>query len=168
NVDTRLRKLAEGHYDAIVLAAAGLERLGRGDEGAPLPAAELVPCPGQGCLVLEARTGDEGPATAAGAITAAAALRALTAERALVGTLDATCNTPVGGLATEADGVLSLRAYVGLPDGSHWITDALEGDPAAPTALGEAVARRLLAAGARELLAEAESLASGASGRLIP
>ncbi len=160
NVDTRLRKLAEGRYDAIVLAVAGLERLGRADEGRPLPLAELVPCPGQGCLVLEARSDDERVAGAAGALTDPIALRALTAERALVGALDATCNTPVGALAEEARGALSLRAYVGLPDGSHWIADTLDGDPAAPAALGRAVAERLLAAGARELLAEAEAQGS--------
>jgi hydroxymethylbilane synthase len=161
NVDTRLRKLAEGRYDAIVLAVAGLERLGRAEEGQPLALDELVPCPGQGCLVLQARSGDERVAAAAGAVTDPVALRALTAERALVGALDATCNTPVGALATERDGALHLRAYVGLPDGSHWIADALDADPARPAALGEEVAQRLLAAGARELLAEAEAQAVG-------
>jgi hydroxymethylbilane synthase len=161
NVDTRLRKLVEGRYDAIVLAVAGLERLGRGDEGRPLALAELVPCPGQGCLVLEARSDDPAMAVAAGALTDSAALRALTAERALVGALDATCNTPVGALATEQDGDLGLRAYVGLPDGSHWIADVQAGDPATPAALGERVAARLLEAGARELLGEAERMASG-------
>lgn len=161
NVDTRLRKLAEGRYDAIVLAVAGLSRLGRPGEGAPIAVDELVPCPGQGCLVLEARSGDEHAAALAQAITDAGALRALTAERALVGALDATCNTPVGALAEDRGGTLVLCAYVGLPDGSHWIADALPGDAARPAALGETVAQRLLLAGARELLAEAEQMAGG-------
>jgi hydroxymethylbilane synthase len=85
---------------------------------------------------------------------------ALTAERALVTALDATCNTPIGALAERADGgTLRLTAFVGLPDGSHWIRDELESDAADPAALGLAVAERLDAAGARELLAQAERAA---------
>jgi hydroxymethylbilane synthase len=157
NVDTRLRRLAAGDYDAIVLARAGLERLGRGGEGEPLPA--LVPAPGQGCLALEARADDEATAAVAARLTDRRALTELTAERALVTALDATCHTPIGAHARQ-DGVkLELSAFVGLPDGSHWIRDELEGDPADPAALGRAAAERLEAAGARELLAEAERAA---------
>ncbi len=162
NVDTRLRRLAEGGYDAIVLARAGLERLGRAGEGSPLGADELVPCPGQGCLALEARSDDEHAAEVAGAITDATALRTLTAERALVGALDATCNTPVGALAEEAGAGLRLSVYVGMPDGSHWIRDVLDGDLDEPSALGTAAGERLVAAGARELLAAAEDAAAPA------
>jgi hydroxymethylbilane synthase len=157
NVDTRLRRLADGDYDAIVLARAGLDRLGRADDGTALPA--LVPAPGQGCLALEARAGDEKAAAAAAAITDAEALAALTAERALVTALDATCNTPIGALAERVGETLRLTAFAGLPDGSHWIRDSLDGDPADPAALGLAVADRLQAAGARELLAQAERAA---------
>jgi hydroxymethylbilane synthase len=168
NVDTRLQKLAEGGYDGIVLASAGLARLGRADEAAfRFELDEMTPAAGQGCLALEARAGDEDAAAAAAAITDAEALAALTAERALVTALDATCNTPIGALAERADdvapaggaGALRLRAFVGLPDGSHWIRDELEGDAAEPAALGLAVAERLDAAGARELLAQAERAA---------
>ena len=154
NVDTRLRRLADGDFDAIVLARAGLERLGRGAEGDPLP--ELVPAPGQGCLALEARAGDSAAAAAAARLTDRAALTALTAERALVTALEATCHTPVGANAHEQDGALRLTAFVGLPDGSHWIRDELDGPPDEPAALGRAVAERLEAAGARELLEQAE------------
>jgi hydroxymethylbilane synthase len=169
NVDTRLRRLAEGDFDAIVLARAGLIRLGRGDEGAPL--AELVPAPGQGCLVLEARSDDEAAREAAAALTDGDALAALTAERAVVTALEATCNTPIGawarrdGGAPPEDGapgdgkLLRLTAFVGLPDGSHWIRDDFAGDAADPAALGAEVASRLEAAGARELLAAAERAA---------
>ena len=87
NVDTRLRRLAEGDFDAIVLARAGLERLGRGDEG-DAAAAELVPAPGQGCLALEARADDERRRRGGGALTDRDALTALTAERALVTALE--------------------------------------------------------------------------------
>jgi hydroxymethylbilane synthase len=154
NVDTRLGKLAAGDYAAIVLAQAGLDRLGRGGEGEPLPA--LVPAPGQGCLALEARGDDEATATAAARLTDRAALIALTAERALVTALDASCHTPIGAHAFERDGALHLSAFVGLPDGSHWIRDELDGDGADPAALGRTVAQRLEAAGARVLLKQAE------------
>jgi hydroxymethylbilane synthase len=157
NVDTRLRRLAEGGFDAIVLAQAGLNRLGRGGEGAALP--ELVPAPGQGCLVLEARSDDEPLREAAAALTDAAALEALTAERAVVTALDATCHTPIGVWARRDGGPLHVTAFVGLPDGSHWIRDDLAGDPSDPAALGREVAARLEGAGARELLEAAERAA---------
>jgi hydroxymethylbilane synthase len=157
NVDTRLRRLAAGDFDAIVLARAGLERLGRSGEGEPLP--QLVPAPGQGCLALEARDDDQHAAAAAARLTDRGALTALTAERALVTALDATCHTPIGAYAGERDGALVLSAFVGLPDGSHWIRDELDGPVADPAALGHAVAERLEAAGARELLEEAERAA---------
>jgi hydroxymethylbilane synthase len=155
NVDTRLRRLAEGDFDAIVLARAGLARLGRASEGSPL--GELVPAPGQGCLVLEARSDDEAARAAAAALTDGDALAALTAERAVVTALRATCNTPIGAWARRDGGAaLDLTAFVGLPDGSHWIRDDFAGDDADPAALGREVASRLEAAGARDLLAEAE------------
>jgi hydroxymethylbilane synthase len=157
NVDTRLRRLAEGDFDAIVLARAGLERLGRAGEGCPLPA--LVPAPGQGCLALEARAGDSRIAAAAAELTDGRALAELTAERALVEELEATCRTPIGAHAVLDGGALRLTAFVGLPDGSHWIRDSLDGDAAEPAALGREVAERMAAAGARELLREAEARA---------
>jgi len=144
NVDTRLRKLAAGDYAAIVLAAAGLQRLGRGDEATPL--AELVPAAGQGCLAVTVRAGEE---SRVAAIAHAPSTRALLAERALVRALQADCHTPVGAHA-EGDGTLTMRAFVGAPDGSAWVRDELEG--ADPDALGEEVAARLLAAGALEVL----------------
>ena len=159
NVDTRLRRLAEGRFDALVLALAGLERLGRGAEGTAL--GELVPAPGQGCLALEARADDERAAAAAGEVTERDALVCLTAERALVTGLDATCRTPVGAHAELVDGWLRLTAFAGLTDGSHWIRDELDGDPAEPIALGEEVAERMLVAGARELLDAADAPAPG-------
>jgi hydroxymethylbilane synthase len=147
NVDTRLRKLADGDYDAIVLAVAGLERLGRGSEGVALE--ELVPAAGQGCLAVTTRAGEE---SLVAAIDDATSARALLAERAVVRGLDADCHTPVGAHASSLpDGRLALRAFVGAPDGSAWVRDDLEGDDA--EALGAEVAERLLSAGAREVLA---------------
>jgi hydroxymethylbilane synthase len=147
NVDTRLRKLADGGYDAIVLAVAGLQRLGRGEEGTALD--ELVPAAGQGCLAVTTRAGEE---ERAAALTDAASARALSAERAVVRALGADCHTPVGAYARVGGGVtLTLRAFVGAADGSAWVRDELDGDD--PERLGEAVAKRLLSAGAREVLA---------------
>jgi hydroxymethylbilane synthase len=146
NVDTRLRRLAEGGYGAIVLALAGLERLGRGNEGAALD--ELVPAAGQGCLAVTTRAGEE---SLVAAIDHAPSRRALLAERAVVRALDADCHTPVGAHAVAAsDGALVLRAFVGAPDGSAWVRDELEGSDAEH--LGAEVAQRLLSAGARDVL----------------
>jgi hydroxymethylbilane synthase len=162
NVDTRLRRLAEGDFDAIVLAAAGLDRLGRPDEGSPLDPLAFVPAPGQGCLLLEARTEDEATQAAGSAITDLDALACLAAERAVVRALEATCHTPIGTHAVTTDDGLHLTAFVGLPDGSHWIRDEHEAGAADPSALGAAVAERMLAAGAADLLAEVErALAPG-------
>jgi hydroxymethylbilane synthase len=162
NVDTRLRRLAEGDFDAVVLAAAGLDRLGRPDDGSPLDPLAFVPAPGQGCLVLEARTGDEPIHAAGSAITDLDALSCLAAERAVVRALEATCHTPIGAHAVPTDDGLHLGAFVGLPDGSHWIRDEHEAGGADPSALGAAVGERMLAAGAASLLAEAErALAPG-------
>ncbi|HKE78019.1 MAG TPA: hydroxymethylbilane synthase [Solirubrobacteraceae bacterium] len=147
NVDTRLRKLAAGEYDAIVLAVAGLARLGRGDEGAALD--ELVPAAGQGCLAVTTRAGEE---DLVAPLRHATSARALTAERAVVRALDADCHTPVGAHAAPLPGGgLALRAFVGAVDGSAWVRDELEGDE--PEELGASVAARLLSAGAREVLA---------------
>jgi hydroxymethylbilane synthase len=156
NVDTRLQRLSVGSFDAIVLARAGLVRLDQGDQGAALD--ELVPAPGQGCLALEARADDEHAASAAAAVTDRDALTALTAERAVVAALGASCHTPVGAHASLDGAELRLVAFVGLPDGSHWITDEQSGDEARPADLGRALAKRLELAGADDLLAEAEKV----------
>jgi hydroxymethylbilane synthase len=158
NVDTRLRKLAGGEVDALVLAAAGLQRLGRGAEiGCVLR--ELVPCAGQGTLALEGRIGDERALAAARSVTDDGAWDALLAERALVAGLEASCNTPLGAHATIHPEGIILRTFVGLPDGSAWLRD--ETPPASmPRAAGELAAARLLSAGAADLLRRAEELAS--------
>ena len=158
NVDTRLRRLGDGGLDALVLAAAGLIRLGRAAEiGCVLT--ELVPAAGQGTLVLEARSGDERALAAARAITDAASWDALCAERTLVRGLDASCNTPLGAHATIARDGIVVRTFVGLPDGSQWLRD--ESPPmATPREAGELAAQRVLAAGAADLLRRAEELAT--------
>lgn len=153
NVDTRLARLREGGFDAIVLAMAGLERLGRGGEaGGALD--EIVPAAGQGTLALEARADDEDARAAGSRISDPRAVLCLSAERALVQALEADCHTPVGAHAVVADeGVLHLRAFVGRPDGSAWLRDELSGPE--PVGLGAEVGRRLRLAGADEVLGRA-------------
>ena len=157
NVDTRLRKLAAGEYDAIVLAGAGLRRLGRaGEIGVKLDVTEFVPAAGQGLLALETRA-DDPAREVVEALNDRPARTRLEAERALVEEIDATCHTPVGAHARLEEGSLVLHAFVGLPDGSEWITDRLDGGTGDGRTTGTALAGRLLAAGAGELLRRAES-----------
>jgi hydroxymethylbilane synthase len=148
NVDTRLRKLEEEDYDAIVLAAAGLDRLGRGTKGArPLP---VTPAPGQGCLALQIRADDAETRAAVARVNDPLAFACLAAERDCVIALGATCDTPIGVLADCDDPKrIRIRAYAGSPDGSVWIRDELEGGPDA----GRELAARMLSAGAAEILA---------------
>jgi hydroxymethylbilane synthase len=166
NVDTRLRKLREGSLDAIVLARAGLLRLGREYElGGILDPARFVPAPGQGVLALEGRIDDERAAQVAQAITDAEAFACLAAERAVACALGASCHTPLGAHAVPAGcGCLQLRAWVGLPDGSAWASDELLGGFYDPEALGRRVAERLQAAGAEDLLLRAQELAAAPGG----
>jgi hydroxymethylbilane synthase len=160
NVDTRLRKLGEQELDGIVLAAAGLKRLGReGDISFALAAETMVPAAGQGTLVLQTREDDTDAVEAAAAVGEETALRELTAERAVVALLDATCATPIGVHAQVEGAQLTIEAFVGLPDGSEWIRDRVEGGAEEPAAAGALLAERLLGAGARDLLDRAEALA---------
>ncbi len=157
NVDTRLRRLEEGELDAIVLAAAGLRRLGREDEiGFVIPVDRMVPAAGQGALALQVRGEDEATSEAAAAIGELKAMRELTAERTVVALLEATCASPLGAHARVDGDRIEIDAFVGLPDGSEWLRDRLEGDAEQPALAGAELVQRLLGAGARELLDRAE------------
>lgn len=161
NVDTRLSKLSQEGLDAIVLAHAGLQRLGREQElGTLLDPATFVPSPGQGALALEGRGEDDATREAAEAITDRNTFACLQVERELGHALQASCNTPFGACChpTDDEG-LHLRAWVGLPDGSAWIADELEGSQAHPQGLAEALASRLRLAGAAAMLAQSEAAA---------
>jgi hydroxymethylbilane synthase len=180
NVDTRLRRLANEvtksgggtgggecgagggpQFNAIVLASAGLWRLGRErDIGCTLDTARFVPAPGQGTLALQARVADAPVSAAVEGILDKDASACLRAERALAHALGASCNTPLGAHAVPADcGCLHLHAWVGLPDGSEWLGDELLGGFYDPDELGRRVAERLEAVGARDLLRRAEEMA---------
>ncbi len=158
NVDTRLRKLAAGEVDGLVLAAAGLLRLGREAEiGFRFGLRALTPAPGQGSLALQARSGDGAAAAAAAAQTDRDSLVELSAERAVVAGIEAGCDTPVGVCARHGDGTLLIRGYAGLPDGSDHFYDEVKGDPGQPVALAEALIERMRDGGALDLLERATS-----------
>ena len=161
NVDTRLRKLAEGEFDGIVLAAAGLRRLGRETEIAfGFGLEEMTPAARSGIAGAGGPPGDDRAAAAAARISDHDALVELTAERAAVSALEATCHTPVGICARLGAGGLEMLGFAGLPDGSDWVRDRVSGDPEQPAALGEALAERMLAAGAGQILGAVEPVAA--------
>ena len=158
NVDTRLAKLASGNLDAIVLAAAGLRRLGREAEISFLiDESEMTPAAGQGALALQTREEDGPTREELAEITDADAATELAVERTVVTGLDASCSTPLGVSARREGQDLAVDVFVGLPDGSQWIRDSLAGEAADPAGLGRELVERLLTAGAEEILAAAEA-----------
>ena len=157
NVDTRLRTVAEGRLDAVVLAAAGLRRLGRVDEVTELiDPIQMLPAPGQGALAVEVRADDAGTASLVAALDDADTRACTTAERVLLAELEAGCSAPVGALAEVVEGVdgpeLSLRAVVSAPDGSADLRRSLVGEVSDPAALGRRLADLLLEDGAADLM----------------
>lgn len=143
NVDTRLAKVAAGEADATLLAAAGLERLGRPDVGAPIPLGMMLPAPAQGAVGIEVRADDAATHALVAAIGDRVTERCVLTERALLAALSADCHSPVAACATIEDGALRLRAELLTGDGSEHVTVdraglALPDDAAA-------VARELLA-----------------------
>jgi hydroxymethylbilane synthase len=160
NVDTRLRRLADRDFDALVLAQAGLDRLGRGGEGHPLDPGVFVPAAGQGCLAVQLRDADETASKGAFPLIDWATDACMREERHVVSLLRATCNTPIGVHAGGSEeGSMKLTAFVGLPDGSRWMRDELELPFLDATSLiSTNVGERLRAAGADELLADAERM----------
>ena len=160
NVDTRLRKRDAGEVDALVLAAAGLERLGRRREaGGALTGEVFVPAAGQGVIAIQARTGSPA-ADVAFAASHARTMACLEAERAAVRELFASCHAPVGIHAEVVADGLRVRGFAGLPDGSGWLVDEIvwDGGETAAAEGGVALARRMLAAGAGDLLRDAEAM----------
>jgi hydroxymethylbilane synthase len=153
NLDTRLRKLDEGQYDAIVLAAAGLRRLGWQDRIAELLEPDrMCPAVGQGALAIEARAETGEIAAALGRLGHEPTRLAVTAERALLAGLGGGCQVPIGAHAVVAGDRLHLRAVVIAPDGSEVVRHQVEGPAADAAGLGQAAARELLARGADRIL----------------
>jgi hydroxymethylbilane synthase len=155
NLDTRLRKLDEGEYDALVLAAAGLIRLGHGDRiSATLPPGTCVPAPGQGIIAVEVRDDDPRTAGVLTTINDSDAAAALTAERAVVIRLGGGCQMPIGAYAAPSNGALALTAIVIAVDGSKTARAEATGPIGDAAALGDRVAESLLARGAGQILAD--------------
>ena len=158
NVDTRLRKLDEGEYDAVILAAAGLQRLDRAEAVTELLSIDrMMPSPGQGVIALQVRGDDSASQSALAAVDDAATSTALRAERALLAGLGAGCALPIGGLAHVRAGEVVLVARVLDMSGARAIGAQASGPGDDPESVGQRAVESLLARGARELLEAAVS-----------
>ena len=156
NVDTRIRRLREGRWDAIVLARAGLARLGRLDDVSEvLPPSWMLPAIGQGALAVVARNDDGSLREVVARIDHPPSHREVLAERAVLGVLEAGCRAPVAGLARTEATNLRLQAAVFSPDGTRTLREEAIGPADRPEDLGREVGERLLARGAAELIAAA-------------
>jgi hydroxymethylbilane synthase len=157
NLDSRLGKLDAGEFDALILAAAGLKRLGRHSRiSATMPADVCVPAPGQGIIALEARSGDRRARELAARINDERAAAELTAERAVVRRLGGGCQMPIGAYASVTGAQMDLAAVVISLDGGEAVRAHATGAAADAEALGMGVAERLLADGAADILAEVQ------------
>ena len=153
NVDTRLSRLENGALDAIVLACAGLVRLGLESRiTTRLAPATMLPAVGQGAIGIECRSEDTRTRALVAALDDAATHTALAAERAFARTLGGSCQSPIAALARIEENRLTLEGLVAEPDGSRLLRESIAGDCARAETLGEELARRLLESGARELL----------------
>lgn len=153
NVGTRLKKLDEGQFDAILLAAAGLKRLGLGARIRSLLSVEdSIPAAGQGALGIEIRSDRDDVAELLAPLDHPETAACVRAERQVSRVLGGSCQVPLGAHAVLDGGILRIAGFVARPDGSAFIHDRAEGDPADPEAVGQILADRLLAQGARAVL----------------
>ncbi len=153
NLDTRIRKLDEGEYEAIVLAAAGLNRLGWGERITEQLSRDVcVPAAGQGALALETRAGDSATLLRLSAVHHPDSADAIATERAFLAALGGGCSVPAGAHAEVQGTRISLVAMIAAPDGSRLVRAEESDDRSRAEALGERVARRLLSEGGQELL----------------
>ena len=159
NLDTRLRKLDEGQFDAIILAAAGLIRLGLKERiKAILSPEQSLPAPGQGALGIEVLSDRVDAIAAVAPLNDAETAHCVRAERAFSRALGGSCQVPLGGYAVLENGVLRLRGFVGTPDGKQMVRGELSGEPADDESIGQGLAQQLRDRGANAILA---SLAAG-------
>jgi hydroxymethylbilane synthase len=155
NADTRLRKVADGEFDAVVLAYAGLTRIARLDAVAEiLEPDQMLPAPGQGALAVECRADREDLLALLGTLDDPETRAAVTAERTVLAVLEAGCSAPVGAYAAQEDQKLYLTAAVVGHDGGHQVRLSASGHPSAAEELGRGLAARLLAEGADQLMGE--------------
>lgn len=159
NVNSRLAKLDSGEFDAIVLAAAGLERLGLSSRISQLfTVDEMLPAAAQGVIGIECRSDRPSLISMLDKLTHRPTLRTTTAERVIARVLNASCQSPVATYATLASGEMNLSALVALPDGSEYLRHQVSGNAASAKSLGQDVAERLLSDGASDLLRRAEAM----------
>jgi hydroxymethylbilane synthase len=159
NVPTRLARLEEGAMDAVIVAAAGLNRLKLGDRVTQLlDESFMLPAPGQGVVALQVRSGDHATAQALETLNDPVSAAEATAERALLEALGGGCIVPVGARARAANGTLELHAYVGHPEGRPSLRSSSSGPTARAADLGRALAVTLLGQGARPILDEVRSM----------
>lgn len=157
NIETRLRKLQEQAYDAIVLACAGLNRLGFRDRiSARFSIGEMLPAPGQGALAVEMRVDDERFESVAAALNHPPTFRAVTAERAFLQRMGGGCNVPVAVYARITEGLLEIDGLVASPDGSRVLRSVLRGDCDTAVETAMHLADELLARGGRDILRSLE------------
>ena len=153
NVDTRLRKLDQGEYDAVILASAGLKRLGRTELIKQIiPAEVMCPAAGQGALAIEVREGDSAMRQHVAFLNDPATRAATTCERALLNRLGGGCQVPIGAFAEMRNGKLHLEAIVADPDGSKVLRESRDGSLSDPEKLGNDVGETLLSRGGDEIL----------------
>lgn len=154
NVDTRLRKLDEGLYDAVILAAAGLERLGHGDRiKAVIPSSVCLPAVGQGALAIECRTDDAEVRQMLDFLNDMPTVHATNAERAFLGLLEGGCQVPIGVHADVEGEKIKIEAIIAALDGSTVLRDTIEGAADDAVALGQELGRKMLANGGQAILA---------------
>lgn len=159
NVNTRLAKLDSGEFDAIILAVAGLERLGLGDQISHVFSPdEMLPAAAQGVIGIECRSANAKLIGVLGRLTDRQTLQTTTAERIIAKTLQASCQSPVATYATISNGQMTLTALVALPDGSEYLRYEVSDRIANAEDIGHRVARQLLADGAANLLRRAEAM----------
>ena len=155
NLDTRMRKAETGELDAVILAAAGITRLGWGDRITHyIPPEQMVSAVGQGAIGVEIRDGDEFMRHVCEAIGHPETMECVTAERVVMRRLEGGCQVPIGAYARYEEGTLTMDAMVGSVDGTRIVRQQLCGDAGEPEALGEAMVERLLQLGAGEILSE--------------
>ena len=155
NVNTRLRKLDDGEYDAIMLAAAGVKRMGWEDRITEfLPPDQFLPAIGQGAIGIEIRVDDDRVRSLVGELNDEQTATRIAAERALNEALQGGCQVPIAGYSEISHGVIVLRALVGRPDGSELVQGVISGKPEDAEELGKVLADDLLSRGAREILDE--------------
>ncbi|MCI7676054.1 MAG: hydroxymethylbilane synthase [Phascolarctobacterium sp.] len=154
NVDTRLRKLDEGLYDAVILAAAGLERLGHGDRiKAIIPSDVCLPAVGQGALAIECRTDDAEVRQMLDFLNDQPTVYATAAERAFLGLLEGGCQVPIGVHADVNGEQIKIEAIIAALDGSTVLRDTIEGAAVDAVALGQKLGKKMLANGGQKILA---------------